>query len=113
MKFNYTVSTTRPTKAFPNGRDVYNPFVDIKIRNKKKESYAFSVLVDSGADNYVFGKTTAENLDLKIKSGKKVELGRHGEECENMYLHDVELIFEGFRYKTTVGFINRDDFSPV
>jgi hypothetical protein len=97
MKFQY--------KKLASG--VSRPIIPITVRNRGTgASVRYFVLVDSGADNCMFGPDIAEVLGIKIGKGRPSTVsGVVARQSRKYYRHDVEIEIGGVWRKTEVGFM--------
>ncbi len=97
MKFQY--------KKLASG--VERPIVPITVRNPRTgASVRYLVLVDSGADNCMFGPEIAELLNIKILQGRPSTVsGVVAGQSRMYYKHSVEIEIGANSWVTEVGFM--------
>lgn len=97
MKFEY--------KRLSSG--VSRPIIPISVRNPHtRKAVRYLALVDSGADNCVFGAEIGELIGLSIEDGKPSSIsGVVAGQSRPYYIHNVEIEVGGWWHPTPVGFM--------
>lgn len=86
---------------------LWRPIIAINVRHPvTRKSIRYFALVDSGADNCIFGAEIAELIGIDVEAGKKNTVsGVVAGQSRPYYLHEVEIEIGGWWKKTTVGFM--------
>lgn len=108
---------------FPYKKNVageYYPIVDFLIYYKNSTAWT-SALVDSGASISIFKEEVAEQLGLKIETGKEIYLGGIGGRIKG-YIHQMKLkvadktlvapIVFSYEYKVSFSLLGRTNIFP-
>lgn len=92
-------------KIFPyqkNSSGDFFPLIDIFVYNKNYASRIFA-LVDSGAAVSIFRKDVADQLNLKIETGRETYLGGVGGRIKG-YVHELKIEVVGKRFLCPIVF---------
>lgn len=106
LKIDYRKFPAEPCEAFPRRLSASRPVVPVSLINKNKRVRHYS-LIDSGADFCIFHGGLGEEIDLKVKSGKKLTFFGIGDSKGTKltaYFHDIEMEISGWKFPCYAGF---------
>ena len=86
------------------GLDVYRPVIPVEIVKGDIE-VPYEVLVDSGADLCIFDSDIAKILDIDVVKGERHEVSGLTGFPEYYFLHSINIIVGGRKYKIEAGFM--------
>ncbi len=103
LKLDYRKFPAELWDAFPRRRSASRPVVPISLINKDKR-VRYLTLIDSGADFCIFHGELGEQIDLKVKSGKKLTFFGTGGIQQTAYFHDIGIEVGGWEFPCRAGF---------
>ena len=103
LKLDYRKFPAEPCEAFPRRLSASRPVVPVSLINKNKRVRHYS-LIDSGADFCIFHGELGEQIDLKVKSGKKLTFFGTGGIQQTAYFHDIGIEVGGWEFLCRAGF---------
>ena len=94
MKFRY--------KSYGGG--IIRPVIPIEIFYKDR-SVKYEVLVDSGADFYIFDAEIGETLGIDVAAGERKDVGGITGVIQSYYVHTVTIKVGGWPFNIQAGFL--------